>query len=413
MSPLKNRLFFHQNIFWFFILSLVAKFTLFVRQRDSSQFIAIDLNALFEIFIIFGCFFYLCLLPNKKNTLKSLFYAPSKYFVMYYSFCLLSTTWSTMAVFSGFRAFEVIVIIFIVFYVISLYDNYFRKEIIYIRIISVFILFYFIMHLRLFNMEFSWRSFHTNTYSSIAGMGFLYCFGELLYAQGVRKKHLLGLSIMFFSCLIIGTSSASNISVAIGFIVLLLCAGKNKILVLFFLVILSLILYFTGEIDDFLLNILLPNKTNEDIITLRGRTVLWETYLKMFNMSPIIGNGFAVSARIASQFGGRSATNTHNGIFEILLGTGVSGLCFYILWLISIIKKLTFDIQNRRIGAFGFLGAFTVLMINNLALSIIGGALNPVLISGVLLLALFSNNITISEKDINANNLRFWPKILW
>jgi O-antigen ligase len=221
---------------------------------------------------------------------------------------------------------------------------------------------------------FSLENLHTNTYTAIAGLGFVYCFAEYLHAVKVRRWYLLGYGTFFLIFLIVGTSSGSNIAVAFVLFIVLLMVRITRYYAIPFMLGAAFIVFLSGTASDLIYQILIPGKDIEQVAKLSGRETLWNVYMQMFSDNPYLGLGFAVGARHGDQYGAFYATNAHNGVFDILLGMGLIGLLILLIWYYVVLKEIMLTIRKRLVGSIGALAGLVMISINNMTLSIVLGA---------------------------------------
>lgn len=390
------------NILLFLIFFWIFRNTILVRQRATGEFNSIDSTALLQVAIIFLLFLLFIVFYNKlsKNSLNSIYFSPLRWFFLLYLFGLISSLWSPLFGYSFYRSFEVLVLFFGIF----LYFNYHQYNLNYERLFLHFnlaiLLLTFIGQLKLYGFRISIDTLHTNSYSLIALVIFLYSFSELMSKSDKnyeRKKMLKRYSIIGFVFLTLGTSSASNISALIGIILLLIFTNRKdlKILAFFALVlIIPLVFYFLSP--EQIMNILLPGKSAESVSTMTGRSNLWLLYLDAFLEHPYIGWGFAVLARISEH----ATTNTHNSLISIATGMGVVGLFLFFIFFFSAVYKF---FKNRNYPIMGIIGgaiAISSALINSMSIAILGEGASPASISLVSLLCFYFININKFNKGL-------------
>lgn len=89
-----------------------------------------------------------------------------------------------------------------------------------------------------------------------------------------------------------------------------------------------------GEVETYLRR----GATDQQLLTMSGRTGLWEAGLRMFSDSPLFGHGFQAGARYAGvQYGIGAGTNMHNGHMQVLVDSGLLGYAAWILFVIPMI----------------------------------------------------------------------------
>ncbi len=386
--------------YWFIILALIARVTIFQRQRDFSIYATVDKAALSEIGLVGIAIVAIFIAPRLKQNLKIVTGSSVGMLLLYYILCLGSSIWSLNYKFTLFRSVEMISLIMLIILAVSYYENFFLAERVYLYISLVSSFFVIIMQLKGVGGQVSQSALHTNQYSAIAAMAFVYCFGESLNSKKNRRKRFLTTLAIIFGCItLMGTSATSNVATFIGLmVVFILVRRKSKIVWFLFISIGLLILYVNGNFEGFWIDLLFPGKTEHDIVTLKGRTHLWDVYLRMFTDKPILGYGFAVVSRMGSYFGTISTTNTHNGFLEVLLGTGILGMSFFVLWMLRLSGEIMKAYKKHFLGIVGFIGAFAVAMVNNMGRSMVGGMFDAPHVLFIVLLSLFVVHIRIQGK---------------
>jgi O-antigen ligase len=384
---------------WIIVLALVARVTVFVRPRPFLQFASIDLLAIIEIILVVAGIVVIFTSPLLHQTFSKVRRSSAKTLLSYYVFCLISSVWSLNTDFTVFRSVEMIVVIMMIFLAMSHYEEFYNAERTYIILSLVTIIFCIIMHLKIRTFRLSLSLFHTNQYSAISAMAFVYCLGESLNnADKLRKRLLIIFAAIFAFFTLLGTSSTSNMAAFVGIIVVLFFARTSKIPLFFILVFGLILMYLSGNFVDIWRDILLPGKSDHDIITLRGRLYLWRSYAKLFWKQPLWGYGFAVVSRLGSKFGVFAATHTHNGLLEVILGTGLIGLFVVISWMIRLLIELIHTFKKKISGSLGFLGALTVGIVNNMGRSMIGAPFDAPSTMFLVLLGLFAFHVCDHER---------------
>ena len=400
-----SRSFNYYALFWLIPLALVARVTVFVRQRSTAEFtsldpnVLIDIYALSEIVLVALAVLTIFIAPRTKKAFTAVKSSSVKYLLLYYLICLISTSWSYFASFTLFRAGQMIVIISLIFICMIHYEDFFSAERAYLFISILLVSLGIAMHFRLGSSEISLSKLHTNQYSAMAAMAFVYCLGERWQADKTRKRTLTRLAI-FFGCLtFLGTSATSNVAAFVGIFVVLTFMRRSKVEVLLGALVVLIGLYWTGQFEEFWMNVLFPGKSENDLITLRGRTYLWDNYMMLIAKKPFLGYGFSVVSRMGSYWGMISTTNTHNGFIEVLLTTGFLGGSFFLLWLIWLAREMVHALRKRKVGAIGCIGAVTVALINNLGRTIIGGSFDAPSTVFILLLAFFTIHVRVKAGE--------------
>jgi len=359
----------------------------------------VDVHALSEIILVAIGLLILLTSNRIKRTLTTIRSNSSKYLVIYYLVCLVSVFWSHFWSYTIFRAVEMITVIILIFVCMNYYQKFISAERAYILISFIIVLFGLFMHFRLGSSQLSLSKLHTNQYSAIAAMAFVYCFGEWFHSEIPRRKLLAKLGLLFCFLTALGTSATSNIAAFCGVLVVLALSRRSNVLIISCMLLGLVTIYWLGYLEEFWMDVLFPGKSELDIITLKGRRHLWDIYLGLIAEQPILGYGFAAVSRMGHLWGNISTTNTHNGFLEVLLSTGLLGGSFFLMWLLRISKEMLHAYKCNRIGAVGAIGAFTVALINNLGRTMIGGSFDAPSIVFVILIALFAGHICVQAQS--------------
>jgi O-antigen ligase len=371
-----------------------------VRQRATGEFNSVDSTALLQVAVVFFIFILFIVFYKRlsRDSINEIYFSPLRWFFLLYVFGFISSIWSPLFNYSFYRAFEALVLFFGVYIYFNANRFEFDFEKIFLRFNLAILLMTFIGQLKLYGFRISIDTLHTNSYSLIALILFLYSFSELMSKidkDYERKKMLTRYSIIGFIFLALGTSSASNISAVIGIVLLLIFTNRKDLKVLTFagiILIIPVFFYFIS-FDD-LMSVLLPGKTVESISSLTGRTNLWMIYVDSFLEHPYIGWGFAVLARISEH----ATTNTHNSILSIATGMGVTGLVLFFLFFFSSIYKF---FKNRTFPIVGIIGggiAIISALVNSMSIAILGESVSPPTLSLVSLIAYYYININTFQR---------------
>lgn len=373
----------------------VGRNTIFVRQRDIDSFASVDTMALFQIvaiFLLFSSFFFLYRKVSSR-TLNNIYKAPVLWLFLLYALGLISAFWSPFFNYSAYRAFESLVLFFAVFVYFNNIVDFEKSEKAFLRFILTLLLLTFFGYWKLIGFQISIAAVHTNSYSFIGLILFLYSIGELL-SRGEksrkRKKMLKRYMYIGLFFVVLGTSSATNISVVFGLILLALFTNRKDVQIsVLILLTLSLPIFFTfGDISQ-IQEILFPGKDINSITMMTGRVVMWTEYIEMIYEHPYFGWGFSVLSRIAEH----ARTNAHNSILSILSGMGMAGGIIFIIFLVRSSFSI-FKNRNRKMkGSVGGGIAFAAALMNSMSISIIGEGAAPATLSFVVLLAFYFLNV--------------------
>jgi hypothetical protein len=368
-------------LFLLLTLFLVMRVTVFVRQRSGSEFASIDTLAILQIGVV-GCTFLLILdAPRLKQSWFWFAKSAGVALFLYYVVAVGSGLWSSFPLYSIYRSLEFLCQFYAIYLAIFYSVHFYAAEKKVILTALVVILLGVAKHLKLSGFTISIGALHTNSYSASAAMLFCYCLGEYLTAEKRRKRLLRIMAIVGLFFLSIGTSSASNVAALAGVAVVALFSKNKTLLVLALCG--GIVAFFLLSLDD-ITRILFPGKTDQAIMTMTGRASIWDMYINMIEIKPLLGYGFAASTRMAERY----MTNTHNGYLAVVLGTGLFGASVFLIACWRIVQENVINWKKKLIGSTGCFAALTAGLVNNLALSLVGEQWTPATMTFALFLAL-------------------------
>ena len=364
-------------LIWVAHFVFIARQKVFVRRRPGLDFDTLDTYALVDVFV--ASFLALVLLCNGKTfQFLSRAYKSSVFWLLaYYVICALSAVWSSRPAYSLYRSIE-FAIFFISLAVAISYSSGFKqaeRRVLLLSLLSVFV--QMGIHMTGGNL-FSLWTWHTNAYTASAAMIFVYCAGEYLAlgekklsVDRERKKVLLTYGCLSLPLLALGTSSASNVAVLFGMIVILLVQRKIALTMIIIYVIIiyaSLSFFLLGGGLDSLLNVVFPFKTEQGILTYGGRVAIWKFYAARIAESPIWGYGLGVLPTKGARV---MASLSHNFVFSILIGTGFLGFTIFLVFAVKLALEVTRSLKRKTDGATGVLGALAAGFVNSLSMPMI------------------------------------------
>ena len=347
-------------LLWAVLLSEPVISAAFARQRGAAMFMAIDFSAQMQIAVV-GCALAALLLTGEfRAVLRSVWKTSAGALFLYYLLCVVSSLWSPIPIYTLYRAVEFASMFVIVLIVINRSRDFFGAERCAILLSVLAIACAILANLRIQNYTPSIAIFGGNFVTASAAMIFCYCAGEAPRAHSNRRKFLMVCAALALACVVVSKSSASNIAACCGFVVAigLLLRSRGK----YFLIIgllLAISFFPLSPVRDFLL----PGKTEMEIKTLHGRVHLWEQYTADFIANPILGRGFAVSARMSESY----ATNTHNSFFAVLSGTGIVGIAVVSMGMARGVRESMKALKARPDGSIGCIAGLTAGLVNSLS----------------------------------------------
>ena len=369
--------------------------TVFIRRRSTDDFASVDGSALLGIAIVGLLLVAILLSAQFKYVLRSIKRSSAVYLMLFCFVAIISSVWSEAPDYSLFRATEILAVMVTAFILMSRYNNIIDADTAMLRFLLLAAL--LSLSQRVLSAGFSIHTLHTNTYTVIAGMGFLYAYGESLVSAGVVRKKLRRWAFIMFLLLAVGTSVGSNISAFIGFLVMIAFApvSRRYLVGVAIMVFIIAILWVSGLLEYLLFKTIFAGRSVEKLASLTGRGYLWEGYFSGIQERPIQGYGFAVGARLGHLFGINSTTNTHNGFLDAAVGTGMLGLSFLLFWLVRHVRDLSYLKKIGCPGCIGMIGASVMVIVNNNSKTIIGGGFDPTYAAAMILFAHFHFSVLV------------------
>lgn len=356
-------------------IGLVIRASFFLRRRDPNAFATVDTSNSIAILLIFLA---LPFIVSKRGLqgIKILWDSPIKLYILYLVWCLVSVLWATNIIFSIYKVVELLVTLFLISYIfVSLSNSVAAKKIIILYfLISILagIGYYFKIY------GFSLSYFHTNSYSMVAAAGII--IGYYFYRNRNNSEYpfsqnkLLAVVLLAVSifAVVVGTSSASNLSLLFA-VVFLISFKKNNLASILLLICAFAILWFLwSTYQTELMSVLFPGKTMKSIETGTGRVGMWQHYLNGFLQRPLLGYGFPSGEKEAYRFGWMITSSSHNMIISVAINTGIIGL---LLFLAFLTKYYLHIVRGLKAGYYDFkwiVGVWIVLIINSLSLPALG-----------------------------------------
>lgn len=361
------------------VIAFLIRIYLFIRRKEDAT--TLDTYNIVQIGITFFLGLLLLIRQDVPSIVAVLIRSPIGWLLLLFVFGILSGFWSSLPLFSSYFGLEglvYIVALALIFWQQT--DNQSMEKLaIYSSYLLIAMMILGLIKLNGFSLNlYHW---HTNSYSAVASMLFGYCFGEYNNQAreiNIEESKLLkkGIWISFF-LVALGTSSASNISLAASVVIIILISGRPtaKIVSLILLVLFVLVNQLYG---DLLFKILFPGKTLEGVELMTGRMNLWEYYFSLIQQKPIAGWGFAALSRISKLYN----IHTHNSLIEITGGVGIIGLIIFVLYLVRVYYRLLINVRAPYIV--GVISAISAGMINGMSISFIGSPTGAIFIAFII-----------------------------
>jgi O-antigen ligase len=354
------------RLLWGLLLALAIRFTVFIRQREGGSFGEVDTNAGAEVIIVLGTLFLLLFAPAFRMAFSHVRRSSLLWLTGLYLLGMVSALWSPMPAYSAFRAVEQISQLLAVVAVLAMERDALQAERKVLLVFIACLVLDWSTVVKFYGLSLALGAWHTNTYSASAGMVTCYCAAELMSGRKYARNRLWLFGAVALFAVILGTSAASNIAVAIGLAFAALSTRNWKVLSGCLLVLVMVGL--ASMMDRNMFSILLAGKDPEAVKTLTGRTHLWELYLPRFLDSPLLGEGYAVSSRLSDLY----TTNTHSSPVSVLMGLGVVGGAVFVVWLIALLGENARAVIKRRPFALGCASGLLAGLINSLSCAYLG-----------------------------------------
>lgn len=316
---------------------------LFARQKSDAT--TIDSSAIVFALYSMLCMFYGLKELNRNNYSKEfrnkmLTATPLKWFISYTFICLISALWSSSLPLSAYRAVECFGIMIIITAALKVLSEKTNVEgIIQWSICFTFILLIFTS----VSIFIRYGDIYSITYSCQFPSTIFFFFALYKSPNLIIKIFICGLALM-------SGSTAAFMGIALGFVSLLFGNRKYKFIGIFlfiFICILSIIIGF----DNILNSTIFYERGGFDFENMSGRDKIWTNTLEQTfkEGKEWLGYGFFAGERsFAVKWIGEQVIGMHNGYLSAFVGTGILGLIFFSIFMISItLSTLSNKIPTR------------------------------------------------------------------
>jgi len=309
-------LLFSYNILMFFIK----------RQRSLNDFNSVDSSAFFQILfaiLIFILSFY-TFSKSSKIKRKFLISKPNIYLLCYIIICFLSSFWSPDMRLSFYRAFESLSFLMLISWIMYNLGSKLDVQ----NIIEWFILLviWTIIWNILTNIKLYGFSYFINNPFDIARLEYpMAIFFALLLSKRFYFKYII-LTLAFLSF-----SNKIYLGFVLGCIGYLFGNSNNKKIIFLFLIIMTFALL-AFDLNSILLETVFIGREEISLSNTSGRDKVWRTAWEAFKQSPYLGYGFVSGESLVLYDKFKGAIGTHSFIFSGLLGSGLLGTYFLLLY---------------------------------------------------------------------------------
>jgi O-Antigen ligase len=369
------------------VLLLLVRITLFAKGHVDTAFGYIDSYAMVEIGLVGTTILLLLLDAATGPVLRTVVRAPVGWLLFYYIFATLSAAWSLMPSYTFFRGIEVLVQFLGVFVILAHARSFAAREFTFLAAGAMAIVLEIAGLSRIVGGIDSIADMHTNTYSNVGLMLFVYCLAEHPGCEPSRRRTLFWFGLFGLAAIVVGTSATTNLAAVVGILLAVIISVRRSglqpitvvaICVLLFLVLLALLA------RDSAIAWLMPDKSLEEIQTFTGRRNLWEDLSGLVHESPLLGRGFVASTRA----GDLKLASAHNVLMQVMMDTGLLGAGLLTLALIALGVSCIRPLNHRSPGSAGFAAAFVALAPVNVTIPVWGAGWERVVLAWAFLVGL-------------------------
>jgi O-antigen ligase len=352
-------------VHWLLLLAWSVRNTVFVRQRASNTFAAVDAAAGVQIGIVAASALTL-LASGRLGELLGNHRSPLQVLLLYYVVCAISAIWSPMPLYSFYRASEAFVLVASAASAMMMARDQRSAERTLLLLALITVLLSMAQNVRLhgFAAMATLHAWHTNTYTAVAALCLVYAFGEHRSVVDERRRWLSVTVVLSLAAVVVGTSSAGNVSAAIGLLVVALVQrryGFISLLLVALGIATAVLISLEGSVFE-MLSWLFPGKDVAAVESLGGRAHLWELYWDGLRHRPMLGHGFGV---LGFDNGGSMRLNSHNAFIAAVLSAGMLGGALAVVFFWRLLKRSIDGLGQASPGAIGGAAALVTALVNS------------------------------------------------
>ena len=309
---------------------------LIARRRETDDVFSIDPSAMMQIAFValLAIGSILRLITHGPRPARFVFSRPVLWLTAYGLLGLVSAAWSSRPDFTLYRAAEMLVFLWLTADVVASARS--DRELVYFQLLYALVLVVF-WHFGDLRYERSLDILH-NSLVTGANVGIIFLFPGL-------KEEQSGWWVVFGLVLVstlVGTSSASYISVLVGIaVVLMFHTGARRVTGGALAAAAGLIVWGYGLDYG---SVLWWGKNDYAVTTASGRLPVWMWLLDtIVSQRPVLGYAFGVGesiARLAVDWTGLRMQHTHNVVLSALVNLGGAGLALFAALLIQVTLRL-------------------------------------------------------------------------
>lgn len=347
---------------WSLCFAWIIRQTLLVRGR--LDFSTVDTLAGVQILIVFAILLILLVgEPQVMKVLAALRRRPAFALLAYYIFAAVSAAWSPRMGYSLYMAGEALVLGVLVLTLTSTVPSMDRGEKVFLLVVATIMMMIYVPKA----MARGTILIHSNRYTVCAMMLFCYAFAEYHNAKGTRRRWLSAFGGAGFLGLIFGTSTGSNIAAVIGILMVGLIRADLRRRVALVALCLIVVTILAGLSIQDVGDVLAPGKGWEGVARGQNRMSIWKEIPSVVRERPYLGFGFGVGTKVSGFLASGYVASAHNSILEVLISTGIIGLCIYLIGIVHLLSATYREARRLNPGSAGIFAATVGAIVNSLS----------------------------------------------
>jgi hypothetical protein len=397
----------HAWLLFALAMAWVARNTIGIRRRSGAFYDAIDTMAMVQIGIVAAIFLVILNCPVSKIWKRVRQTSLTYYFLFYLAACALAV-FSLNPKYSLYRAGEVIALSAAVI-LFCLNGSTVEKTV--QRTLLVAWSTIGLMVLAAIKMRGLGLTLRDNGLGAAAAMTACFFVVWVLIGGFTRNRKLLIQCGVATALVVMSMSLGSWWSFWFGISYASLFTKRKAVIIALSVLGVALFLILGADTRE---NLLIRDKTIEEVMNAHGRKLLWENYLEISSESPLVGYGFTMGAREA---GAHYTTHAHNAFFGALLGVGWIGIGIWVCFIVKLLTELFHYGHALRPIWLACAAALAAGALNSMSISMIAEQWHPATTVFVAFLALHgrfvlqSRSVRLARRRQRAANWRSRPLV--
>ncbi len=367
--------------------------TMLLFSREGSSITSVDAGSMWRIMlVVIAGSIALTGLTSRANAISNLFLRlPILGFFGYGMIGLISAGYSSLPFYTVWKALEILIVCLIAAIILSDKDNPASAKTLYnvsifmigLTLLAVILNVIIIPGLALRPVTglfpFSVQSFkphlNSNSVGSLAAITTFILYVRMLRCE-IKYKTIYGVLCSVSFVLIVFSTSRTALAMIIGSVLVFAYFDRRYKLAGFLVVVAIIGASYKSVVD--IATVLVTKDQNEELfLSMSGRTSGWQMAWDYFLESPLTGHGMAAAGRV-DLLGSHGASTLHGAFFDVLVGVGLFGTLFWLMFLITPGiylymkgKKFTNNkvIRNVRAELLGLYSAIAIRTFTNSSLA--------------------------------------------